>query len=270
MCVLLVVAISASAAVKTDGTGMANPWSCDGSYEVMDVMAGDLSGTYGMAIKDNVANSIWILSYSEMVNTEFDMAGGSATGTTWDITGGVDPDDQAYCEYGSGNQWFMGDYAASMFAVFAEDGSWVCNVDGPAGWSKIMAMGAGYGMVYAGANGEIGWGTYTGTETAVTWTTVTYASVYGLAVWENFLFVACGIDDADNIFIHTIAGDGTPSTEPVWSCQFVENPEVNGGIDYDGEHLWVYPQQDFLYKLSIDWDPQALESDTWAGIKSSY
>ncbi len=164
----------------------------------------------------------------------------------------------------------MGDYAASMFAVFAEDGSWVCNIDGPAGWSKIMAMGAGYGMVYAGANGEIGWGAYTGTKTAVTWTTVTYASVYGLAVWENLLFVACGIDDADNIFIHTIAGDGTPSTEPVWSCQFTENTEVNGGIDYDGEFLWVYPQQDYLYKLSIDWDPEALDSDTWAGIKTSY
>lgn len=272
MCVLLIVAISASAGVKTGGTGMANSWSCDGSYEIVDIMAGDLSGTYGLAIKDNVANSIWILDYSAMVNMEFDMLGGSATGTTWDITGGVDPDDQAYCEYTSGNQWFMTDYSGSWFGVFAEDGSFIRNIDGPAGYTNLFGIGAGHDMLYVGSPNEetIAWGSYTGTETAVTWTTMTYESAYGLAVWGDYLFVACGIDDADNMFIHDIAADGTPSATPVWSCQFTENTEVNGGIDYDGEYLWVYPQQDYLYKLDIDWNPDALESDTWAGIKSSF
>ena len=272
MCILLVVAVSASAGVKTDGTGIpSSSWSYDGTYEVVNVMAGDLAGTYGMAIKDNVANSIWILDYSTLTNTEFDMAGGSPTGTTWSIGGGVDPDDQAYCEYTSGNQWFMGDYTGSWFAVYEEDGTWLYNIDGPAaGWTKIMAIGAGHDMVYVGANAELAWGAYLGAEAAITWTVISYESIYGLAVWEDYLFVATGIEDSDNIFIHEIAADGTPSASPVWSCQFIENVNVNGGIDYDGTYLWVYPQQDFLYQLDIDFIPGALEADTWAGVKSSF
>ncbi len=270
MCVLLIIAVSVSAGVKTGGSGMPNPWSCKGTYEVIDVLAGDLTSTYGMAIKDNVANSIWILDYTEMVNMEFDMVGGSATGNTWDISGGVDPDDQAYCEYSSGYQWFMTNYDPSFFAVFAEDGSFIRNIDGPAAWGKVFGVGAGHGMMYLGGNGELAWGVYTGTETTISWSLMDYESVYGLAVWGDYLFVACGIDTGDNLFIHDIAADGTPSAAPVWSCQFVENTEANGGIDYDGTYLWLYPQQDYLYKLSIDWEPGALDSDTWAGVKTSF
>ena len=273
-CVLLIIAISAFASVKTGGTGMPNPWASNGTYTVMDTMAGGLSGSYGLAIQDNAANSIWILNWSDMLNYEFDMVGGSATGTTFAITGGVDPDDQAYCEYASGNQWFMSDYSASFVAIFEEDGTFLRNFDGPASVSKIFGVGAGHGMMYVGGavEGELGWGAYTGTETSTTWTTMPYESVYGLAVWGDYLFVACGIEYADNVFIHDIAADGTPGATPVWSCSFLENAtgDVNGGIDYDGSYLWVYPQNDFLYKLDIDFDPGALESDTWAAIKSSF
>ncbi|MCK5130747.1 MAG: hypothetical protein KAR40_01175 [Candidatus Sabulitectum sp.] len=271
MCVLLIVAVTASAGVRTGGTGMTNPWSTDGTYTVTSVMAGGLKDTYGMAIKDNVANSIWLLNYVDMLNYEYDMVGGSATGTSWAITGGVDPDDQAYCEYTSGNQWFMTNYDPSFFSVFAEDGSFVHSIDGPAAWGKVFGVGAGHDMMYLGGNGELAWGTYTGTETTITWTTMVYEAVYGLAVYGDFLFVACGIEFADNVFIHEIAADGTPGATPVWSCSFVETADgtANGGIDYDGEYLWLYPQNDFLYKVEIDWS-MALESDTWAAIKSSF
>ena len=274
MCVLLIVAITASASVKTGGSGMPNPWSSNGTYTVMDTMAGELSATYGMAIKDNAANSIWLLNYTDMLDYEYDMGSGSATGNSWAIAGGVDPDDQAYCEYTSGNQWFMSDYSGSWFGVFAEDGTWLRNVDGPAGYTNIFGIGAGHDMVYVGSPNEstIAWGSYTGTETTITWTgEMAFESAYGLAVYGDYLFVACGLEAVDNMFIFELAADGSPGATPVWSCTFLENAamSVNGGIDFDGEYLWVYPQNDYLYKLEIDFS-MALESETWAGIKTSF
>lgn len=94
MCALLVLSVAAMASDRTGGSGAGNPWSSRGSYTVMNVMAGGLTGAYGMSIKDSTPNSIWIHSWSDMINMEFDMVTGSATGVTWDITGGVDPDDQ--------------------------------------------------------------------------------------------------------------------------------------------------------------------------------
>jgi len=268
---MLCVALMAFATAKTGGTGTPNPWSSNGTYTVEDTMVGGLSGTYGLAIKDNVANSIWILNYSDMKNYEYTMSSGSPGGD-WDITGGVDPDDQAYCEYSSGNQWFMTDYAASFFSVFEEDGTYLYNINGPAGYTNIFGIGAGHDMMYIGSPNEsmLAWGSYTGVETSITWTEMAYESVYGLAVYGDYLFVACGLEGVDNIFIHSIASDGTPSAAPEWSCIFVESSEANGGIDWDGEYLWVYPQQDFLYKLSIDWVPGALDQTTWGSIKTSF
>jgi hypothetical protein len=273
---LLIVAVAVSADVKVGGTGMSNPWSGNGTYTVKDVIAGGLTKSYGMAIKTNEANSVWILNYETMLDVEFDMAGGAATGTTWAITGGVDPDDQGYCEYSSGNQWFMTNYTIGQpwFAVFAEDGTYIRKIDGPSGYSNLFGIDGGHDMMYVGSPNEskLAWGAYTGAETSITWTDMDYESVYGLAVWGDYLFVACGIESADNIFIHSIAADGTPSASPVWSCSFTENAAatVNGGIDYDGTYLWVYPQNDYLYKLLIDWTPGALEADTWGGVKTSF
>jgi len=268
---LLVAAISASAVMKTGGTGAPNPWSSRGSYTIEDVLAGGLAASYGLAIQDNVPNSIWILNWSDVMDYEFEMSSGIQTGGSWSIGGGVDADDQAYCEYGSGNQFFMTDYANSMFGVYQEDGTWLRNIDGPAGYTNLFGIGAGHGMIYIGSPNEstLAWGAYTGTESTITWSEMAYESVYGLAVYGDYLFVACGTESAENIFIHTIASDGTPSAAPVWSTTFLEELAPNGGIDYDGTYLWVYPQNTFLYKLSIDFD-MALEACTWAGVKTSF
>jgi hypothetical protein len=269
---LLVLAALAFAGVRTGGTGQGYPYSTRGTYSVVDVLAGGLEASYGMAIKDNTANSVWILNWSDVANYEFDMVSGSATGNSWPITGGVDPDDQAYANYAGGNQWFMTDYASSWFAVFEEDGTFLRAIDGPPTYTNLFGIGATDGYVYIGSPNEskLAWGAYTGTESAITWSEIDYADVYGLAVWGDYLFVALGVGDADNIFIHHLNPDGSPNPTPEWSCMFTEEVEVNGGIDYDGEYLWIYPQNTFLYKLSIDWDPSALEADTWAGIKASF
>lgn len=272
--ILLCLTLAAFASVRTAGsTGHNTPGTARGSYTVTNIFAGGLSATYGIAVQDNVANSIWLLNWSDMKDYEYDSSTGSATGNDWDITGGVDPDDQAYCEYTSGNQWFMTDYAASFFAVFEEDGTWLRNVDGPAGYTNLFGIGVGHDMVYVGSPNEttLAWGSYTGTETTVTWTgEMAYTSVYGLAVYGDYLFVLCGVGGEDNVFIHSIAPDGTPSATPEWSCEFMEEAEGNGGIDYDGTSLWVYPQNTFLYQLAIDWTPGALSQSTWGGIKAEF
>jgi hypothetical protein len=271
--VLLTVAVAASASVRTGGSQTPNPWSCNGTYTVEETLVGGLTTSYGLAIKDNVANSIWILNWGDMINYEFDMVSGSSLGQ-WDITGGVDPDDQAYAEFTSGNQFFMTDYAAPFFAVFEEDGTFIHNIDGPATYTNLFGIGVGNDMVYLGSPNEdvLAWGgPYTGTETSIaTWDEMAYESVYGLAVWGDYLFVACGLEGVDNMFIHSLDAAGVPSASPVWSAMFVEAASVNGGIDYDGQYLWVYPQNDFLYKLSIDWTPGALDQGTWGSIKATF
>lgn len=271
MCALLVIAAVSFAGVRTGGTGQGYPYSSRGSYTVEDVLAGGLANSYGLAIKDNAANSAWILNWGDVVNYEFDMSSGSATGNSWAIGGGVDGDDQAYAEFASGYQWFISDYGTSMFGVYAEDGTHLRNIDGPAGYTNLFGIGATDGFIYVGSPNEekLAWGAYTGVETSITWSEMDYADVYGLAVYDDYLFVALGVEGADNIFIHQLNPDGSPDPVPLWSTTFTEEIEVNGGIDYDGEYLWVYPQNSFLYKLSIDWD-QALEASTWGSIKATF
>lgn len=268
---ILVLTVALSASDRIGGAGHANPWDQRGDYTIVAQIAGGLSSSYGLAIQDNVANSIWILNWGDMLDVEFEKDTGDPTGTTWAITGGVDPDDQAYCGYGSEYQWFMTDYASPFFSVFEEDGTYMHNIDGPSSYTNLFGIGAGYDHMYIGSPNEskLAWGSYTGTETSITWSEMDYESVYGLAVWGNYLFVAMGIDSDVNIAIHELAGDGTPSTTPVWSTTFFEGP-VNGGIDYDGEYLYIYPQNDYIYVLDIDFTGGALEQSTWGEIKAGF
>lgn len=81
--------------------------------------------------------------------------------------------------------------------------------------------------------------------------------------------------DKDNIKIFSIGLDGALSETPVWSCMFTENPGCgkgpDGGIDFDGEYLWLCPMGYKLLKIEIDWDEsQALEPSSWGSIKTSF
>ncbi|OPL18998.1 MAG: hypothetical protein AVO35_03470 [Candidatus Aegiribacteria sp. MLS_C] len=267
---MMMVTLALTASDRTAGMNVGNDFGgANGTYTIVSQIAGGLTTSYGLAIKDNVTNSIWILNWSDMVNYEFEKDTGDPTGNSWAITGGVDPDDQAYELYGGNGQWVMTDYGSSFFSVFDEDGTFNRNIDGPAGYTNLFGIGAGYGHMYVGSPNEskLAWGAYTGSETTITWSEMDYESVYGLAVWGNYLFVAMGLESTVNIAIHELASDGTPGATPVWSTIFFEAP-VNGGIDYDGEYLYIYPQNDYIYVLDIDFTPGALEQSTWGSIKA--
>ncbi len=266
-------------AMRTGSPGGFNePSSYRGTYTVAASYAVGLSSSYGLAIKSSTPNSIWISNYSSLQNIEFSMATGTATGTTFSISGGVDPDDQGFCEYsGSPDQFFFGNWTSSYVAVFDASTTgpgayFKTNIIGPAGWNTICGVDAGHDNMYVScffAN-QIAWGAYTGTQSSVTWTTAPFESVSGMAVWEDYLFVCCQITGSDNIFIFQLNADGSPNMTPVWSCNFTHSTSSAGGIDYDGEYLWLYPQNDSLFKLELDWTPAALERQTWGAIKSFY
>jgi hypothetical protein len=275
--VLSLVCVSAFAA-RTGSMGFNEPAEYRGSYTVEASYAVGLASAYGLAIQRDVPNSIWISQYTPLVNNEFDMSTGSATGNTWGITSGVDPDDMGYCEYASSpNQFFFGDWAGSSIAVYdvSTTGAspyFMKDIAGPASWAAVCGVAGGKGNLYASNffTDQIAWGPYTGTETEVTWSTASFASVSGMSVWGDYLFVVCQITGADNMFIFELDAGGTPNMTPVWSANFTASTSSAGGIDYCGEYLWVYPQNDNLYKLSIDWVPSSLERDSWGGIKSSF
>ena len=272
ICAILIMTVALSASVRTgSGPGHSGMWDSNGTYTIVTQIAGGLSASYGMAIKDNTPNSIWILNWSDMMNYEFEMDTGDPTGNSWAITGGVDPDDQAYAQYGADYQWFMTDYGTPFFAVYEEDGTWMKNIDGPGSYTNLFGIGAGYGGMYIGSPNEskLAWGSYSGSETSITWSELDYESIYGCAVWGNYLFLARGLDADVNIIIHELNPDGSPVATPVWSTIFFEAP-VNGGIDYDGEYLYIYPQNDYIYVLDIDFTPAALEQSTWGEIKTSF
>lgn len=273
---MLVVAISFADRVGIPGHN--EPASFRGSYTVAGTYSPGLTSSYGLTIRNDVANSIWISNYSTLLNYEFDMATGAATGTSWAISSGVDPDDQGYCEYTSTpGQFFFGHWGSSMIAVYdasdTQPTAWhKLNLAGPAGWSYVCGVDAGHGNIYASdfSADQIAWAPYTGVETSVTWNTASFATVSGMAVYGEYLFVCTQNPGVDNIFIFELNADGSPDMTPVWSCIFTEDADgPNGGLDFDGEYLWVYPQNGSLYKLDIDYD-LGLQNDTWGAIKASF
>lgn len=255
------------------------PASFRGSYTVEASYAVGLSSAYGLAIQNDVTNSIWISQYSPLTNNEFNMSTGSATGYTWPIYNGVDADDMGYCVYpGSPNEFFFGDWASNNIQVYdvsttSIDPYFARDVTGPSAWSYICGVDAGHDNLYVSDffSDEIAWGAYTGTESTVTWTTAAFLTVSGMSVYGDYLLVCCQTPGADNIFIFDLYPDGSVNMTPVWSCNFSEDPSgPNGGLDYDGTYLWVYPQNGDLFKLDIDWVPVALQRDTWGAIKSTF
>ncbi len=274
---VLLFAAALSFADRTGVPGYNEPAGVRGTYTVVGTYSPGLSSSYGLAIQSDVENSIWIANYSTLLNNEFDMATGGATGTTWAISSGVDPDDQGYCEYPSTpSQFFFGHWASSMIAVYdasdTQPTAWhKLNLSGPAAWGHVCGVDAGHGNIYASDffTDQIAWAPYTGVETSVTWTTASFATVSGMSVYGDYLFVCTQNPGVDNIFIFQLNADGSPDMTPVWSCVFTEDADgPNGGIDFDGEYLWVYPQNGNLFKLEIDFE-LGLQSDTWGSIKTA-
>ncbi|MCK5115029.1 MAG: hypothetical protein KAR44_00395 [Candidatus Aegiribacteria sp.] len=270
---LLCVALTLSAADRVVESGSITSPSAKGTYTVVSSSDPDMPGsTYGMALQDNVADRLWLACWGDGYTYEFDMSTGFLTGNSWEITNGIDGDDMAWCEYSGGAQFFIGDYTFSNIGVWDASGSWVRALAGPASFTNVFPVAAGNDMFYTDRSGEMAWGSYTGTESSITWTVVTspVPSSYGMAVWGDFLFLCNGEVGTDNIFIFDLNPDGSVNLTPVWSTEFTEDADgANGGIDYDGTYLYVYPQNDLVYTLDIDWT-SALENSTWGQIKAEF
>lgn len=275
--ILLCLAMAIGAYDRTGFSGANPPAANRGTYTVVESYAVGLSSAYGLAIQEDATNSIWISQYSPLVNNEFEMSTGMPSGYTWDIDDGVDPDDMGYADYPAApSQFLFGDWAMSRISVYDVSTTGAAPyhtkyLEGPGGWDTVCGVDAGYGCIYASDFfvGEIAWGSYeAGLDTTVTWTTAPFEAVSGMAVWSQYLFVCCQVTGADNIFIFQLEPDGCVNMTPIWSCEFTETASSMGGIDFDGEYLWLYPQNDNLYKLDIDWEPTALQQTTWGDIKA--
>ncbi len=271
---LLCVAFVATASVRTGTPGHNDPALNEGSYTIVTQYPVGLSGSYGLTICEPM-EQIFISNYGDLLNYGYDLHTGDLIGT-WETTGGIDPDDQAFCEYTSNDQWFFGHWGAGSIAYFDQgetDPYFIDWLAGPDGWAAVCGVAAGHDNLYASSFfvHQIAWGTYTGTGSPVTWTTAEFSTVSGMAVWEDYLFVCTQITGEDNIFIFGLDETGAPNMTPIWSCEFVETTDgPNGSLDYDGEYLWVYPQNEDLFVLDIDWTPQSLEATTWGDIKSTF
>ncbi len=268
---LLCLALTVSAADRFIESGSSTPAFVKGTYTIVTSFDPDMPGSaYGMALKDDVANSMWIACWGDGFTYEFDISTGFATGNSWEITNSIDADDLGFCEYGSGNQYFIGDYTFSNIGVFDDSGVWVKALAGPASFANVFPIAAGHDMIYSERGDEIAWGSYTGTESSVTWTVEVspIASGYGMAVYGDYLFACSGVLGEENLLIFDINADGSLNLTPVWSTEFTE-ATPNGAIDYDGTYLYLYPQNDFVYTLDIDWTG-ALENSTWGQIKAEF
>lgn len=273
---LLCLALTLSAAdrVVESGSGSGATAFEKGTYTVVSSFDPDMaSSAYGMAIQDNVADRLWIASWGDSYTYEYDMSTGFATGNSWEITNDIDGDDMGWCDYSAGAQFLIGDYTFSNIGVFDASGVWMKALAGPASFANVFPVAVGHDMIYSDRSGEMAWGSYTGTESSITWTVVTspVPSSYGMAVWGDYLFLCNGEIGTDNVFIFEINSDGSVNLAPVWSTEFTEIGDgANGAIDYDGTYLYVYPQNDFVYTLDINWTPSALENSTWGQIKAEF
>lgn len=277
---LLCLALTLSAGDRVVESGSSTSATEKGSYTLVSFFNPMVPAeAFGMAIQDNVADRLWISSWGEIFTYEYAISTGIATGNSWPITNDIDANDMAWCDYAGGAQFLIGDYSFSNIGVFDASGAWVRALGGPASFSSVIAVGAGHNMIYTERGDEIAWGSYTGTESSVTWNIEVspLGSCYGMAVWGDYLFASTGDYGVDNIFIFEINSDGSLNLTPVWSCQFIDGPGiVDGGIDYDGTYLYAFPEYihpengDFMYILDINWSPSALENSTWGQIKAEF
>lgn len=256
-----------------------------GQYKIVESYDLDMEDAYGIAIFDDQDDRIWISEGYDYENHETIMSTGKLTGVKWSISCSVDIDalDQAYCEYdGIANQIFFGNYCGNNVVIWnAEEGtnSAVYNkrINGPSGgvpWKRVYGVAAGNGHLYASSihADQIAWAKYSGTERSVKWSTAPMTDVYGMAVWDNYLFIIrISANHTDDILILELNSDGSPNMTPVWSCPFIY--QRHSGIDYDGEFLWIQPfgRNCPLYKLEIDFmGGNKLETSTWGGVKNSF
>lgn len=278
---ILLVASFAPAMDKEAGSTSVSPhYGTKGGYIVEDIFT-DVSliggSYYGLAIKDDTTNSIWVSSWGLEEVFEFTMDTGSMTGNSWTFSASdCDMDDMAYVPYSGGGQWLGGNYGPSWVSAWNEGGTFLDSFDGDAGWERVygVAVSDDYDMVYASdalsTISEMGYGSYDGNPSnPVSWTTFSFDGVFGLAVYEDLLFAFCAYTIGfENIFIFQLDGSGVPDPTPIWSCAFMETgADSGGGIDYDGTNLYVMPQNEYLYKCSINYpDPFPNVQPTSIGV----
>lgn len=259
-----------------------------GTYKIETEYSTDSMKSHGLAIQDDLDDRIWLLDRIKSKNHQFDMQTGARTGVKWSVADDVNSTGQAFCAYtDSPDQFIIGDWdnsSVAVFDVFPSDGNpaYKCSITGSDYLDEVYAVAAGSGYLYTSDCIELTWGKYTGTETSVAWTTHDdwEHSTAGLAVYGEYLFVCNsnteGTAKEDNILIFSLGADGSPSAKPVWSCLFTENPGwgkgPNGGIDFDGEFLWLCPMEYDILKISIDWEggSSRLEPSSWGSIKASF
>jgi hypothetical protein len=267
----MVVGVGSSIAIDKTAPGSSGHPDAQtkGTYTVVDSNT-DLGygGYYGLACKRNKYNSIWISSWEDGTVYEHRKSDLGATGNYWFFDAAdCDMDDLGWFG-GTDKQWVGGGYTnTNWFSFWEEDGTYIGDVDSPAGWDRVMAATASskYGMIYCATGDELAYGSYDGDPGNFSgWTTTTTTSCYGLAAWRDYLVAFCALSGEDNIFFYPLDGSGVPNTgSPYWSCEFVEEDPTTtnaGGVDFDGHYLYVMPQNGGLYKL----DP-----DVVVGIKSA-
>ncbi len=276
---VIVIALSASFAfanVKTaDGSSGHPDAFSKGTYTVVASNLGlTYAGYYGLALKRNETDSIWVSSWGDTTVYEHLKSDLSATGTTWTFDPAqCDMDDLGWI---SGfNQWLGGGYTGTpWFCFFEQDGTYIWDVNPPSGWDRVMGVAGSdkYDMIYCSMGDELGYGAYDGDPgNFAGWTTTTTTSCYGLASWNDYLIVFCGLIGEDNIFFYPLDSSGVPDTSsPYWSCEFDEEDTTSGGsIDFDGTYLYVMPQNGGLYKLDPD-ITVGIESASLGEIKASF
>ena len=277
---ILVLSTIAMAGTPISELGSHKEANSKGMYGVADYLTDQLGAVYGLAIKDGTQDSMWLTAWGDTTAChEIKLSTGEFTGNSWLALGDTIPRaaDLAYCEYSTSGQFLIADATIEGmpgFLVYDESGTFIHKIYGPSSFTSLYGIGAGNGFVYVAsqAEGKIAWGAYTGTETAVSWAgEAVVPDVFGLAVYDDYLFVCKGIQGIENMLIYHINPDGSFGSEPIWSAVFDEPgfAGLDGGIDYDGTYLYVLPQYGFVFKLTIDFN-LSLSPSTWGNIKTSF
>ncbi len=271
------------------------PW--DRSRDITVVQTWDYPVSdygFGLGIKyEGIgAGNIWITDWGSTPGFyEFDRSGSLQAG----FIPAIDANSTQDCAYIIDDDIWVVGYYGDNYIDFYDDSGIVDSVPGPPGWTDVW--GVAYSndennVIYLGQTDVIAYGTYTDPGTDISWTDLHLGDgvgrVSGLGYYApggrtaegRYLFGVARTTDpwGTTLFVWRVNDNGRPLTNvPAYVfdlSSFLTPDSLTGGIEWDGQHLWVLDQPvedtDYVIEFDLGLDDTNITPMSLGNIKASF
>lgn len=187
--------------------------------------------------------------------------------------------------------WVVPWWNANIIDFYDETGL-LGTLTGPAGWAD--AWGCAYSnednnkLYIGGRDGQIAYGNFLDYDTPISWTTLVpgagtfvgmgYYAPQNRTAYGRYLFTLERISDpwTNTLYVWNVNDAGVPEVDTpayIFDLNSFLDPEgAAGGIEWDGEHLWVLHQSepDYVIEFDLELDDTNITPKSLGGIKANF